>query len=293
MELNLVRIQINIAPQARQAACDCLLSGKGTVFEERLRHLLCDRPGVLCSACEQQQICLVVALTGRVLATDPELIRRHQKPGLPYMFAQSADDCSIRLTAVGIASQMIDQLVAAIRCCLGGSALHSLIAIDYQASPVVSGNTLHDTTNNLPVLSLSELFEQYAPAYLGCHKLAVTIQTPLRLMSSGRELSRFDAAVFVRALLRRLSSMVAYYGDFDQSDMMRSLADSTDHIRLVAVDRSDFGVYASMRGVTGRFVMSGPFEELGPYIMLGSILNLGKGAAYGMGQFSVVPVVEH
>ncbi len=291
MELNLVRIQINVSPQSFQAACDCLLSGKGSVFEQRLRHLLCERPGVVCSVCDQKQLCPVVVLTGRVLATDPELIRRHQKPGLPYMFSRSADDQSVMLTAVGVASQMTDQLITVIKSCLGTAALRSLIPVDYQATPFVSSYSPQDATSNLPVLSLSELFEQHVPPYLGCQKLAVTMKTPLRLMSNSRELTRFDAAVFVRALLRRLSAMIAYYGDFNQSDMIRSLAVSADSIRIVAVDRSDSGMYASMRGVTGRFVLSGPFEELGPYIALGSLLNLGKGAAYGLGQFSVVPVV--
>jgi len=105
----------------------------------------------------------------------------------------------------------------------------------------------------------------------------------------GRELNRFDPVFFIRSLLRRLSSLAAYYGEGVDTDHFRYLAGLAGEVRLLrqAVVRD---TVAQGRGISGSYELQGPFAELGPLLCLGGLVHLGKGVSYGQGAFDVTPI---
>ncbi len=140
----------------------------------------------------------------------------------------------------------------------------------------------------MPVLSAQDLMQQYLQEFVGCSKVSLTLCSPLRLMQQGRELNRFVPDQFIRMLLRRLSSLAAYYGTAADSQLFRTLAELSTKVSLISSDQADLaGRPVAQRGIRGNFILSGPFSDLGPYLALGSLLHVGKGASYGLGSFRI------
>lgn len=219
-----------------------------------------------------------------MLSPDPELVRRYQKPAVPFMFAQPPT-CKtfLRVTLAGPACDALPLFADTLAAVTGEQVCSGLHAFDYQEQLLQLQFQADGQCSNLPLLSLAELFEQQRSRFVGCRLLEIVFQTPLRLRHHGRELQHLQPAVLIRSLLRRLSSLAAYYGVAGDSEHYSVLAARADQVRLVTYQQ----VAGFQRGVCGKYQMQGPFEEFGPYLALGSLVHLGKGAAYGQGSFTV------
>lgn len=260
MDINLVRLRIPLTAAAEQQLA-VALAGPGSTFEQPL--------AVLCS---------------RSLSSDPELVRRHQKPGLPFVFclpAQGAMDCLL----VGPAIVELPRILATLAAIAGIPSPGSFYAVDYQGREVL---LTADGGDELPVLSAAGLLDMASSRYGACTRLLVTLQTPLRLVANGRELTRFEPSRFIRTVLRRLSALAAYYGVAGDPETFIRLAALADTVRMTGAVLLPSP--AGQRGVLGSYRLQGPCDELGPLLELGGLLHVGKGAAFGAGAFGVSPL---
>jgi len=227
-------------------------------------------------------------LCSRQLSADPETVRLHQKPALPFVFdlpLQAGSSSVTNLLLAGPSISFMPLFCRVVARHSGLSQFSEITAMNYQGEQ--TGINLK-SGDNLPVLSTADLLDIRSPEFAACSGVRVAIHTPLRLVSAGRELTRFCPVVFTRSLLRRLSSLAAYYGSGADPEQFRRLADMAG--RLSASKSYSIDFLSAKRGVTGCFDLYGPLAELGPYLALGSLFHLGKGAAFGMGRFDVSPL---
>lgn len=262
MDLNLVRLRLPLEPVA-QLQMQAALLGPCSSFEQPLAQL--------CS---------------RSLSNDPELVRRHQKPGLPFVFSLPADgqlDCL--LTGPAIAE--LPLFLSTVAHLSGSPPICSFSALDYQGQPVA---LTADGGDELPVLSLAELLDMATPCYASCQRLRITLQSPLRLMAEGRELNRFEPIRLVRSVLRRVSSLAAYYGMPGEPENVVRLSGFAGRLRASEVQSFRSSPDRGSRGVLGSCILQGPVDELGPWLQLGGLLHVGKAASYGQGAFQVTPL---
>lgn len=260
MDFNLVRLQFFL-PNCAGPVLQSALHSNRSRFEQPL--------AVLC---------------GRPLSNDPELARRHQKPGLPFVLAMP-EETLLTCQLLGPAIAELRSVVATIAAVAGMPCPAQVAALDYQetAHPVAL-----DGDSDLPVLSAAELLELAAARYCGCRQARLELLSPLRLVADGRELTRFEPARFLRTLLRRISSLAAHYGTAGSPEPFIRLAQLAGEI---AVSHSHAEAKApAKRGITGSFLLRGDLSELGPLLELGGLLHLGKGAAFGNGRFRVTPL---
>jgi hypothetical protein len=260
VDFNLVRLRIPLTTAAEQRLA-VALAGPGGTFEEPL--------AVLCS---------------RSLSSDPELVRRHQKPGLPFVFslpAGGATDCLL----IGPAIAELSRILSTLAAIAGTPPLNSFCAFDYQGREIP---LTADGGDELPVLSAAELLDMASPRYGGCTRLRIKLQTPLRLVANGYELTRFEPSRFIRTVLRRLSSLAAYYGVAGDPETFMRLASLADKLRMTGA--GPLPAPSGRRGVLGSYTLQGPCDEFGPVLELGGLLHVGKGAAFGLGAFQISPL---
>lgn len=289
MDLNLIRLHISLAPQAVTGIAP-LLTGKGASFEEALRKVCCVHQNQSCPICPIACSCVAPPLISRQLSQDPELLRRYQKPSLPFIFYAGSDldgpDPLLSLNLLGKACAHLSLFLKTLNQLTGQDACIGLTASDYQNSLVQLDHVCPDTADNLPVLATADLLALYSHRFSCCKRIRLDLLSPLRLTRDGRELTRLEPHYFIRSLLRRISSLAVYYGGGVDLELFQHLAQRATLVSLVRQLPSKTAG-SLLRGVTGSFELTGPFDELGPFLALGEQVHLGKGAAFGMGNFAV------
>lgn len=260
MDLNLVRLRIPLPVTAAQRLARSFVTDRA-LFEQSLAPL--------CS---------------RALSSDSELVRRHQKPSLPFVFSLHRDG-QLECLLLGPAIAELTRILSTVAARADLPQLTSFGAYDYQGT-VVELKT--DGGDELPVLSLAALLDMATPRYATCQGLRVTLVTPLRMVSDGRELSRFVVERFVRGVVRRMSALIAYYGTAAAPEQFIRLASLAGTLRLAVARPAQ--APKGQRGLLGSFDLQGSCNELGPILELGGLLHVGKGASYGLGAFQVSPL---
>lgn len=287
--LNLARLRISVAGGTATGPAP-LFSGSGSVFEATLRRLGCTAANAPCepSRCRSWQQCAVPSLISRELSSDPLTVKRHQKPGLPYIFSgpEKAEPDTFGLLLLGTALPHLALLLRTVTAISGGRC--RLQALDYQGTALPLALAADGSVENLPVLDAAELMVLNRPAFEGVERVRIDLRTPLRLLHNSRELTRFPPEQFVRSLLRRISALAACYGEGADTEWFRQAAVRAAEVRLVAAGGT-VTAPAGERGILGSYLLSGPWQQLGPLLAVGSLLHLGKGASYGRGAFQVVP----
>lgn len=300
MDFNLAHLVFTLR-SADPAGCLARFYGGRSAFEAAFRELACRRPGRECSACDSRQDCPFWRVFGQELAVDPEIVRRHQKPGVPFAFrlplpaaAARGASCEAGLVLIGPAVELaplfcraLDRLLAA-----GGEGarIERVSSLDYQGRriPLAPDGRGWDCAG-LVVMSAAAvrlLGQRYA------EQLRITLETPLKLVNSGRELRAFNPSLFCRTVIRRVSSLAAYYGEEGEGEEFRRLAEQARAVRLIAGNfgfGAPCGLSARYGGVSGHGLLGGGLGELAEMLRLGMLFNVGKGAAFGLGRYRVEP----
>ncbi len=135
------------------------------------------------------------------------------------------------------------------------------------------------------------------PAATDCSKsgfrLRLILETPLRLKFENRLKADLPFHVLVRAMLRRISSLLNCYGDGEPPLDYRGLVKRAETIRIVDTNLSwfDWKRYSHrqdksmlMGGMAGSVTYKGNIGEYLPLIEFCSKVHLGKQTSFGLGK---------
>jgi hypothetical protein len=261
-------------------------------FLDGLRRILC-KGSTTCERCSNRHECPYHELVGQELAVDPA-VRRHQKPSLPFAFQLPpvgevfADSVEIGLVLAGRAVNHASAFISALYTLqVDDTAVVSVHSLDLAGGRLLLPRNPPPFLEGLSLFSESELL---LSSSLPPDRIKLKITTPLRLTHDGRVLRRFDVSLFLRTLLRRISSVAAYYGEemhADYSDLAarsNSIVCNANELRWVCVSAEREGRYD---GILGTCVLEGDLVDFHPFLLLGQEFHLGKGAVFGFGGFQV------
>lgn len=252
------------------------------------------------------------ALFERPLPSDPQLLRLVQRPSpgfalqpqltMTELRVSEGDEEELLVNFFGSACTLIPQFVATLAALGAGGISHgagpyeilAVASADQQGTWQTVWRRGRPYTTLAPVLlDAAGWLESNAPV---ANRARLQWLTPLRLISAGRPLFQVDFAKLCPFLLRRVTSMAATYCDLEgwvepaalfaaahslHSDN-RGLRWEDWRVLQGAEERHELG------GLRGEMTVAGPaVERLAWLLQLAALMNLGKGAAYGCGHFSV------
>jgi len=128
------------------------------------------------------------------------------------------------------------------------------------------------------------------------HHMKVFLQTPLRLKFDNQLKADLPFHVLVRAMLRRISSLLAFYGGGEPSLDYRGLVKRAKNVRIIDDDLSwyDWKRYSLrqdqamlMGGIVGEVTYEGAVNEFIPLIDFCTKTHIGKQTAFGLGKIAV------
>lgn len=295
MDLDFVRIEVEViadTPVRMTAALYDALRHYAAQF----RASCCPDLQKACTSCSLRGDCPYRNVFDQGLSPDPEIVRLHQKPSLPFSLYISGVDgnissCTVGMVVIGSAvnhigffySALLRMVEAGVCTVLPAvaSALRSY-SLDYQG-------VRHEFTDSacLPESVILLSGKHILQNTVHSDAVRLSLMSPLRLLSNGSIASRFDFAVFFRSQLRRCSSLYAYYGsgelELDFSRLSRSaqnVAVFEDNIRYT---QPPWSKRSNRAGLMGTAECAGLVEPMLSLLLLGSYFNAGKGAAVGSG----------
>ena len=127
----------------------------------------------------------------------------------------------------------------------------------------------------------------------GDFQLKVIIETPLRLKFENRLKADLPFHVLVRAMLRRISSLMNYYGNGEPPLDYRGLVKRAETVQIVSDNLKwfDWRRYSwrqdksmLMGGMVGSVVYGGKIGEYLPLLEFCSKVHLGKQTSFGLGK---------
>jgi hypothetical protein len=252
------------------------------------RTLSCKRSG--CDGCTLTGGCPYPANFGQKMAKDPDAIRRHQKPPLPFVFRfpmlpptpnrGKSLECS--LTLVGSAAQEVDLFVEAFTRVL---AKMQATVISIEAEAPGGGRSLVAAGEPLPILSPLD------PALSGPlrpDRIAISFLTPLKLMHDGRLLKELRFSHLARALMRRISSLAYYYEGAAPDLDYRWLSRESEAVTTVSSDCRFVSWGDRPIGITGAVSFAGDLEPFHLLLQSGLATHLGKNSSFGFGAYRIL-----
>ncbi len=270
-------------------------------FREVFRKTVCVSYGG-CGACSGKGCCPFQDIFGQGLAVDPEALKRHQKPPLPFIFHPPLVDCrnalnreiEIGLVVIGAAMRYLPLFCDAVKKMFtqepeAGIPVAEIVGLESEGC---SGSrfSIEYESGSVALEGLSTISAEDLLALntLPMHFLGMRILTPMRIPRDGSFLREFSFSPFFRTLLRRVSSLAYYYhGSVLEMDYQR-LARLSD---CIDIDRSDtqWTVWrkGAMEGITGHLALRGDLSDFHPVLLLGEYFSCGKGASYGLGRYEL------
>lgn len=296
MDLNLVLLIIEVEASNFDVAAYYQALRR---FDQVFRQNCCGYLQSACIDCNEKSSCPYRAVFAQDLSSDPAVVRRHQKPPLPFAFKlkQAPNNESyleICLVVAGKAINHLDLFIKAVR-----KMIEKIPTQNHGTAPCVKGVYCLDyqmirysldlssySSQNVIVLSSLDILENP----IGTENIRLVIESPLRLLCGGSELRRFDFSAFLRSQMRRCSSMFAYYGDGELDIDFAGLSHEAGLVKCL-----DDGIrYSqppwSMRPNHAGLVGASRFGSVTPGILslltLGAYVNAGKLASFGFGAYS-------
>jgi hypothetical protein len=233
------------------------------------------------------------------LSTDPTALKRYQKPSLPFVFQipilpplpNLGNSVELGLILIGSAVNFVGDYIAATELMLlspgfRSMATTSLVKVEsagyggHRQLIMAPGQVF--AAGLLATLSLQGLLES---ALLSHHTITMTIVTPMRILIEGKAMRRFSFSHFIRAIFRRVSSMVYYYGGSEAELNFKWLAEQSSLVECTDVAYQWEARDSKRSGLTGRVTLQGDLTEYHPFLLAGEYLNVGKSATFGLGRY--------
>lgn len=297
MDFNLIDTVISVESTDATALMYFLMQSGGR-YSTACRTICCRWPLRTCDTCSQNVDCIYFRVFSQELSNDPEAVRRHQKPPLPFAFSFFPDsqncclDC--RLVVVGGAIHSLEFLLQGFEELIGClevglcTRIRAISTRNYMGDVLSLGSTSHiKHPENLMVLSVSDIVKNRS----WVHR-SVTLQlfSPLRILSDKHQIRTFQFGLFIRSIIRRVTAIACCYGDCDVTADFKKLALLSHETRSVSESftfSSLPGGSIKLSGIVGEGSFTGEFSDIIPFLILGSYLNVGKGASFGMGSYTL------
>ena len=199
---------------------------------------------------------------------------------------QDGDIAEFSLTLVGVAVNHLAIYLAAVKGLLPPEfKLLTIAAVAADgARKTLSGKIGRVDISAVPISS----FEEIMSAGFAAEKaLAIKFLTPLRLMQNGAALRSPSFPALAGALFRRISSLAYYYGGVELPYDFKWLAAKSQEVSCLSAGFKWLSLGGSLQGCTGEIICEGELTDIMPFLLLGQYLNLGKGASYGMGSYTL------
>lgn len=295
MELDFVRIECEIAADFN-AEPSAGLYNVLRDFEQHFRASSCPDVRDSCVCCNRHDSCPYQVVFDQRLSSDPETLRRHQKPSLPFsLYIRKAGvgilSCNVGLVVIGSALNYIElfhtalvRMVDAALCAFLPPSKYEVLtySLDYQGGR-------HEITHSASIAVDAILLSARHILQNTVHSDAVRLDllSPLRLLNSGAIAHQFDFAMFFRSQLRRCSSLCAYYGAGELDLDFTGLSESAQNVAVfnnrIHYTQPLWSKRLNVAGLFGTVECAGLVEPMSSLLLLGSYFNAGKGATYGLG----------
>jgi hypothetical protein len=313
--LTLARYQMTFVPHSPldlPAFKEPLLrGGLGTA----LKQGACIRPtGTLCASCAAPDICPYAYLFESRPPVDAQVLRAANAIPLPYLFAApnghqslvTGEPFPFTLTLVGGAIRYFPYLVAALRVLglqgLGSKRVRATLGTVHwlgpagTMTPLFSG-TLNPTLRTQPPALPLSAWVAALPNHPPINRLTLAFDSPIALKHQGRTLRGAPPFhVIIRALLRRLSALAAFYGDARWDLDYRGWIERAEAVDLSAaqtrwVERvrkaSRTQQLMPLSGIMGRATYIGDFTPFLPLLHIGTLLHVGNNTVFGNGRYTI------
>ncbi|MDD2365438.1 MAG: CRISPR system precrRNA processing endoribonuclease RAMP protein Cas6 [Desulfuromonadaceae bacterium] len=301
VDLDFVRIEFDIATDIPTLLLPELFSCLRS-FEMHFKSLSCRAHNMAkCSMSVFCSECPYKIVFGQELSPDPEIIRNHQKPSLPFsLYIDSVDDnilsTTVGLTVIGLAIDYLEIFYSALKLLIVTSAEISLNIRQYKLTVYCLDYhsvryEISDATSfreSIILLSAQNIVHNSVTS----DSIKIILKSPLRLLQNGAIAHYFDFATFFRSQLRRCSSLYSYYGtgrldlDFVALSMAaNNVINLKDGVHFTSLKLTD--KLFKNRGLLGTAEYDGLIQEMSSLLILGSYFNAGKSAAFGFGFYKV------
>ena len=299
MDLDFVRMEYDIIVD-ETGPLFTLLHDALRTYETHFRAACCQSIDAACSSCSRNDECPYRIVFDQGLSSDPEIVRLHQKPSLPYSLyirgaERSVTTCSLGLVVIGSAVNYVELFHAAVLRMVESALVTFLprAAVTHHTYSLDYHGARHDisdiTTLRGSVILLSGQHILHNTVH--CESVLLSLISPLRLLTNGSIAHRFDFPSFFRSQLRRCSSLCAYYGsgtfdlDFVRlSECAQNVAVFEDKIRYT---QPQWSPRLNRAGLLGTIECTDLIEPMFSLLLLGSYFNAGKGATLGAGFYKV------
>lgn len=259
-------------------------------FEDAYRRALSCRRGD-CTGCPSGQGCSYPATFGQEIASDPEAVRRHQKPPLPFVFQfpvlppapNRGRIFELGLNLIGSAVQNVFCYIKAVEL-LVASKKGDMVRMEAE-SP--GGARTPVTVGGHPALPLLSGLEPSLAGPLSTETVTISLLTPLKLVHEGRLLKSFTFSHFARCLMRRVSSLSYHYEGAEPPLDYRWLSQSSEAIVTLESDCRFASWSGRPAGILGAVRFHGDLEPFHLLLQLGMATHVGKGASFGFGAYRV------
>lgn len=174
---------------------------------------------------------------------------------------------------------------------MGRYILVAASTIGASGDVVEFGQSVQGTTaESLQLIPLSWLVETTGGATSWCFEMV----TPARLVSHGKPLFRPDFVSLFPFVLRRVGAMLTHWGEINQVMDPQPFLAAAAAVKILDNqlywdDWKAFQANSGMEpvgGVSGSLVLAGAaIDDILWVLRLGALLHIGKGAAYGSGEY--------
>jgi hypothetical protein len=269
-------------------------------FDKYFKRVSCSQNDFSCHICiEQAEYCPYLSVFGQVLSTDPDVVRRHQKPPLPFAFKiieteQTTECIELGLVIAGKAIHHVSLFQSAVKLMIASvtenkgvdATVSGTWCLDYQGGR----HELNAASYQLILFSSLEIIQ----ATQHSKSVKIYLDSPLRLLCGGSIAHAFDFALLLRSQLRRCSSFFAHFGEGELELDYVFLSQEADKVtspgNVFNFAKPDWAERSRLFGILGEGEFIGLADGMFPLLMLGSYLNAGKGAAYGLGAYRIEEV---
>lgn len=296
MDLDFVRIECEVVAESPAQLTSALFDRLRNI-EAEFRSICCRFVHESCSTCCMRTECAYPIVFNQKLSSDPEILRLHQKPSLPFSLyineiEVSSPSCTVGLVVVGSAVNHVDLFhTALLRMVEAGlSTLFPGVDFTLRSYSLDYQSVQHQITTlpeSVILLSLKHILLNT----LHSDSFRLSLKSPLRLLGDGSILHRFDFSAFFRSQLRRCSSLCAYYGsgelDLDFSALSLAAHDVAVLEDGIQYTKSVWSKRSNRAGLTGVAEFTGLVEPMFSLLLLGSYFNAGKGATFGSGSYQI------